>query len=165
MASGSVLAVLPVMAGFMPGSNYPQWDVRNAQPIARFDPTTEEAMYFLMYLPPLYSGGGLTITGKWTASSATSGTMVFGTSLERQNSGGSDLDADDFAAESVTGAISIDATSGKEFEGSTTHTNGAQIDNAVVGDMVRIKVARKVNDSNDNGSGDMELRMLVVKEI
>jgi hypothetical protein len=164
MASGNVLAVFTAQQNEPPSSGYATPDTRNAILVLDFDAANIEGAVFRGLLPPsVYNGGGLTIDTYWMATSATSGDIKVGTAIERDNSANHDLDADAFATEQ-TATVTADATSGKLFKATTTHSSGANMDSAAAGDPIRLKVRRVASDAADTMTGDAELFMVVVKE-
>lgn len=163
MASGTTLVTFTPLANSPPTANFATLDLRNSIPVLDFDAATEEAAVFAGILPSVYAGGGLTIITRWLATSATSGDLKVGTSIERNHAAGDDLDADSFATEQ-TGTATADATAGKVFEVTTTHSSGANMDSLVAGESFRLKVARKAADGADTMAGDAELLAILVKE-
>lgn len=163
MASGDTLATFTALAGIPPASNYATQDLRNVHPVLDFDTTTEESIYFEGVLPRNYSGGGLTAYVHWMASTATSGGVVWGGSIERHDASSLDLDADSFATEQ-TGTGTAPGTSGMILVTSITFSSGANMDSLAVGESFRLKIARKVSDGSDTMAGDAELFKIEIKE-
>jgi len=161
MASGDTLFQwrAPGPASY-PASNFATPDVRNNTPVFDFDAATEEMLYILGLLPRIYGGGGLTIKLHWAASSATSGNVVWGVSMERQNT---DLDSDSFASEQ-TATSAANGTSGIESVATITMTSGAQMDSLATGDPFRMAIARKAASGSDTMAGDAELIALEIYE-
>lgn len=160
MAAGDTLVAFVATDNHPPASAYATPDVRNSHPVLDFDAASEESAIFSAILPRHYAGGGLTISVKSAASSATSGDVKWGTSIEAE---GTDVDADSFAAES-TGTGTANGTSGIETTTTTTHTAGAQMDSLAVGQRFRLKVSRKAADVADTMTGDAELTAVEIKE-
>lgn len=164
MASGNTLGTFGARDGVPPGSNYATQDTRNNIPVLDFDATTEETILFGDALPDHYGGGGITVDVWWMATSATTGAVVWGGSIERENAGGTDLDSDSFATEQLASAVNTDATSGKGNKSTITFTAGANMDSLVAGEPYRLKIARKPADAGDTMSGDAEIYRVKVRE-
>ena len=105
-------------------------------------------------LPANYAGGGLTLDIYWMATSATTGDVVWGGSIERAQSGGTDQDSDSFATEQLSTAVT---TSG-------TFSSGANMDSLAAGEPFRLKIARKPADAGDTMTGDAEFTEAHLKE-
>jgi hypothetical protein len=163
MASGQTLVIFTAPHGIPPASNYATQDVRGGHPVLDFDASTEEAIYFQGVLPNHYGGGGITADVHWMASSATSGSVVWGGSFERNHENGDDLDADSFASEQ-TATEAANGTSGKVVKTPITFTDGANIDSLVVGDAFRLKLARKTGNASDDMAGDAECLAVHLRE-
>ncbi|TXH13488.1 MAG: hypothetical protein E6R03_11170 [Hyphomicrobiaceae bacterium] len=163
MATGNTLAVFTAVGGAYPSSNYATPDLRNAHPVLDFDASTEESCYFEGVLPDTYAGGGLTVELYWMATSATSGDVKWGGSIERMHSNGDDLDSDSFASEQ-TDTTTTNGTSGKVTKSAITFSSGSNMDSLAAGEPFRLKVARKAADVADTMTGDAELSRIVVKE-
>lgn len=161
MATGDALCDWGPFPSGVPTSNYATVDSRNTIACLDFDPTTEESAYFVGRLPANYGGGGLTLTVHWTATSATTGAVVWGGSIERQ---GTDIDADSFATEQLSSAATTNGTSGIETTTTIAFSSGANMDSLAAGERFRLKLARKVNDGGDNMSGDAEVLWLALTE-
>lgn len=164
MASGDVLCVWEPRGGLPPASNYATQDTRNNHPVLDFDASTEETIYFADALPANYAGGGLTVDVYWMASTATSGAVIFGGSVERRQNQGTDADADSFATEQLSSAVTANGTSGISEKSTITHTSGANMDSLAAGEPFRYRLARKTGESGDTMAGDAEVERVIVKE-
>ena len=160
MASGDTLVTLFPSDNEPPSSNYATVDLRNGRLVLDFDAGTEETAHFAGYLPRNYAGGGLTITVKWMASSATTGDVVWGGAIEAE---GTDTDADSYATEQ-TATTTTSGTSGIEVDTALTFTSGANMDSLAAGKRFRFKLARKAADGSDSMTGDAELTCIEIKE-
>lgn len=163
MASGNTLNVFTPQHGEPPASNYATLNTRNSRLVAEFDASTAEALVFRGVLPSHYSGGGLTIEIFWAGASATSGDVVWGTEIERAQAGGTDQDADSFAAQS-TATGTANGTSGIKTKTSPAHTSGAQMDSLAAGEPFLLRVQRVAADAGDTMTGDAQLFEVHVKE-
>jgi hypothetical protein len=160
MASGDTLAVCNALNGIPPATLFATQGLRNAHPTLEFDAATAWAINFEIILPRNYAGGGITANLHWVGASATSGDVVWGIAFERMNT---DIDADSFASQQ-TATGTANGTSGIETVTSIASTNGAQIDSAVVGDMVRIQISRVAADAADTMTGNAQLLGVELKE-
>jgi hypothetical protein len=162
MASGDTMGQLDILSALLPASNGPQFATRNNHWVLQFDTTTQETCYFQWLIPSNYGGGGLDFLIWSMAASATSGNIGFGISIERMDAA-TDLDADSFATEQGTAAaVTVSATSGQPTKQTVTCSSGANMDSAVAGDMVRIRVRRDV--ANDTATGDAQLMLIEIRE-
>lgn len=162
MASGNTLAIFGPTDALLPSSAYPQYAVRNNHLVLNFDTATQETCYFDAVIPSNYAGGGLTLILWAMAASATSGTIGFGGSIERMDAA-TDLDADSFATEQGTAAaITVSGTSGQPKSQTIAFSSGANMDSAVAGDMIRIRIRRDV--ANDTATGDAQLMLAELRE-
>lgn len=164
MATGNTLLVLGALAARKPSTAYPQFAVRNAHPVQKFDDTTEEACYFECILPRTYGGNGITVYVHWSATSAIALGVVWGISFERIGEGSQDSDSDGFASEKTVAASAPVAASGNVDIASLAFSNGAEIDSIAVGEWFRVKIARKVGNASDLMVGDAELWGLEIQE-
>ena len=163
MASGDTILTWTPGASFPPAANYATFDLRNTHLILDFDASTEETIYFGGVLPRHYAGGGITVYVHWMATSAVTGGVVWGGSVERHDASSLDLDADSFATEqTATGAAP--ATSGMVLITAIAHTAGANMDSLAVGESFRYRLARKVADASDDMAGDAEVLRIEIKE-
>jgi len=164
MASGDTLAGFLPQANEPPSSNNAALDTRNSIWVLDFDPTTSESAIFRGVLPSNYAGGGLTLEIWWAATSATTGDVVWGGSIERAQEGGSDQDTDSFATEQLSTAVTTNATSGIKNKSTITFTSGANMDSLAAGEPFRLKIARKPADAGDTMAGDAEFFEACLKE-
>src|SRR3990167_2470749 len=163
MASGDTLLVWTPGASFPPATNYATFDTRNTHLVLDFDASTQEGIYFGGVLPRHYAGGGITVSVHWMATSATSGGVTWGGSVERHDASSLDLDADSFATEQ-TATGTAPGTSGMVLVTAITHTAGANMDSLAVGESFRYRLQRVVADAGDDMAGDAELLRIEIKE-
>ena len=163
MASGDTLVVFTPLHNQPPSTAAATIDLRNQHPVLDFDAATDEDAIFGSVLPRNYSGGGLTITLIWMASTAITGAVVWNTAIERHQDDVDDLDADSFAAASAVTATTASA-SGESAYDTTTHTSGAQMDSLAAGESFRLKVTRDANNVADDMAGDAELLRVEIRE-
>lgn len=164
MASGDTLAAFLPQANEPPSANYATCDTRNSIAVLDFDPATSESMVFRGMLPSNYAGGGLTLNIYWMATTATTGGVVWGGSIERAQEGGTDQDTDSFATEQLSAAVTTNATSGIKSKSTITFTSGANMDSLAAGEPFRLKIARKPADAGDTMTGDAEFTEAHLKE-
>lgn len=147
-----------------PSANYATLDTRNLHPVLDFDAGTDESAVFTGILPPYYSGGGISVEIFWSATSATSGNVVWNAAIERIDLSGLDIDADSFAsAQTVTTAAP--GTSGMVVKSTITFSNGAQMDSLAADEPFRLKVTRDADNGSDTMTGDAEIvRVMLVEQ-
>lgn len=162
MASGDTLLSFGPLSNQPPASGYATLDTRNSIPVLDFDAASIESAVFSGSMPENYSDAtGITIEIDWTASSATSGNVIWGIGLERGV--GQDIDSDGFAS-NVTAAGAANGTSGIQTTTSIALTKGAQMDSVVAGDRFRLRLQRIANDGGDTMTGDAELLAIRIIE-
>jgi hypothetical protein len=142
-----------------PATNFATLDTRNSIAILDFDDTTDEQAIFLGIIPEAaVLTSGLSIHLIWTATTATSGAVVWDASVERMVSP-HDIDANDFdTAASVT--TTTNGTSGVPNYSVITLTT---IDSVTAGDGFRLKINRDANNGSDTMTGDAELIAVEVR--
>lgn len=145
-----------------PTSNFATLDSRNGQPCLDFDANTQEAAIWGKTLPASYGGNGITVSVTASLTSATSGTLGWLVSIERQDASGLDTDSDSFASAQTITATTVPGTSGQIITLSVNISNGANMDSLAAGERFRIKIERDV--SNDTATGDAELRSVTIVE-
>jgi len=162
MASGDTLVVFTPLHNEAPSANFATLDLRNGHPVLDFDAASDEDAIFTGVLPRNYSGGGITATLIWLATSATTGDVVWNTAIERIDTG-TDTDADSFATANAATATTS-GTSGAPTYTGIAHTSGAQMDSLAAGEAFRLKVTRDANNASDTMTGDAELLAVEIKE-
>jgi hypothetical protein len=164
MASGDILCIWSAQAGIPSASNMATLDTRNAHPVLDFDATTVETAYFEDALSASYSGGGLTVSVFWMATTATTGAVVWSGAIERMVEGGTDMDADSFASEQNAAAVTTNGTSGVLNKSTITFTSGANMDSVAAGEQFRFQLQRETADGGDTMLGDAELARVIIRE-
>lgn len=162
MATGNTLVIFGPLDNEPPASSYATLDTRNGHPCLDFDASADESAIFTAVLPRHYAGGGITITLIWSATSATSGDVIWNTAIERMDTG-TDIDADSFATANAATATT-GATSGTPAYTTVAHTSGAQMDSLAAGEAFRLKVTRDADNGSDTMTGDAELLGIEIKE-
>lgn len=160
-ADGGVLEFerqIEATKGMQPTSNYATWDTRNGRWVADFDASTDESLIFLLKIPDTWTGGNIGLYIDFTATSATTGNVVWQAAWERGNT---DIDSDSFASAQGSGQVAVNGTSGIKSRGTITFTS-SQIDGAVAGDEVWVKLNRDADSTSatDDAAGDAELHLL-----
>ena len=150
-------AVFNAMDNQPPATNFATLDTRNSIAILDFDDTTDEQAIFLSIIPEAaVLTSGLSIRLIWTATTATSGAVVWDASLERMTT---DIDTDSFdTAASVT--TTTNGTSGVPNYSTITLTT---IDSVTAGDGFRLRINRDANNASDTMTGDAELIAIEVR--
>lgn len=162
MASGDTLFIANALSNEPPAAAFMTFDTRNAHPVLDADDTTSEIMILSGVLPNNYAGGGISIKTHWAATSATSGTAVLATSIERLGEV-QDMDSDSFATANNGTTVTV-GTTGVLNITSIDHSNGAEMDSVAVGEGFRLKVARLPADGEDSMVGDAEVRFVEIVE-
>lgn len=163
MASGDSLAIVTPHSNQPPSTNYATLNTRNGHLVLEFDTTTQETAIFAGRIPRNYAGGNIVVSVDWMAATATSGTIGWDVTFERDNAANHDLDADAFATAQTITAATVDAASGKVTVTSVTITAGATgTDSLAAGDAFRVRIRRDV--ANDTATGDAQLLSLELKE-
>lgn len=147
MASGNTLGFAGPQASIAASTNMGTFELRNGMLVLAFDPTTAETVYFITRLSRNYSGGGLTFSIAWMTS-ATSGNVVWGISIERHDDEGTDLDSDSFATEGTVTAAAP-GTAGQVQYSEIAFASGAAMDSLAAGEQFRIKLRRVASDAAD----------------
>lgn len=163
MATGDSLAVFFPAMSEPPTANYATFDVRNVVTVLDFDDSTDESIEFPGFMPRQYSGGGITVTVGWAATTATTGNAVLNVAFKSISDDADDLDTKAFATANALTATTASA-SGEVKYSEITFTDGAQMDSIAAGEYFRMKVLRDANNGSDTLSGDMELVFVEIKE-
>lgn len=144
-----------------PAATFATADTRNAIAVLDFDADADESAVFVGIIP---EGAdfttGITVRIVWTATSATTGDVIWATAFERGNT---DLDADSFAT-AITGAsATTNATSGIATTTAIDH-GAAEIDGLTTGDLFRLKVTRDADNASDTMTGDAEVIAVEIRQ-
>jgi len=166
MASGDTLLILTPLGSVPPASNPATLDTRNGHPIARFDDTTSESLYWETAMPAHYGGGGTTETYIWMADGVVVNQAIWAGAFERHEDDNFDLDSDGFAADQKSGAAVAPSVDGEVSYDAVAHTDGGQIDGIVAGESLRYAARRLPAETSpaDNLVGDAELLKIIIKE-
>lgn len=165
MSSGDTLCTFFPTDGEPPSSNYATLDTRNGVAVLDFDDSTDESMEFAGFMPRHYSGGGVTVTIGWMATSATSGAVSWDVAFKSVSDDADDLDSKSFAAANNVSATCASA-SGEVDYATITFTDGADMDSVAAGEYFRLKITRDADGttSTDDMIGDAELVFIEIKE-
>jgi len=163
MASGDTLITFTPHSNEPPATNYATLDTRNGHMVLDFDDTTAESAIFSGVLPRNYSGGGITATVIWLATTAVAGNVKWTAQFDRHQSGVDDVDSDSFATAGMA-AGTAPATSGASQYTAIAFTDGAAIDSVAIGESFRVKVSRNAADVEDDMVGDAEILAVELRE-
>jgi hypothetical protein len=120
-----------------------------------FDASSTEYMDFLCRLEN-YSGGGLTFTLPWSATSATSGGVRWEVAIRRLEDDADDVDtAHTYDFNGVTDTAA--SASGEVVYATVTFADGADMDSWADGELAIVRVRRKHDHAGDDMTGDAEL--------
>jgi len=163
MASGDpvvqVIRVVPPAAnaatvdwragGSTPAENFEVYD---------FDDGTDEFIDFLCKLEG-YGGSGLTCTLTWSATTATTGNVVWGLAVRRIQDDAEDVDTSHtYVYNTVTDAAP--SASGEVVYPTIAFTDGADMDSWAEGELAIVRVTRDADNGSDTLSGDAEFWFL-----
>lgn len=112
-----------------------------------FDGNTQQTA-FLAFLAQNYGSGNLTIDVEWYASSATSGAIVFGASLQAitPNTDTQDVETDGFATENTAADTHLGTVGKRDHKFSITVSN---LDSLANGDACVLRFRRIPADAGD----------------
>lgn len=172
MASGNSLCVFQAMDGIPPTTAYATQDILaggatpvEAAPVLDFDAATDEYIDFYGVLPQHYAGGGLTLTLVWSASSATSGDVIWGAAFRRINDDAEDIDTTAHSYDfNASAAATAPSAQGEVSYDNITFTDGADMDSLAAGEMFFLRIRRDADNGSDTMAGDAELHYVHVKE-
>lgn len=161
MASGDVVGFIGDIV--QPGANYATFDVRvggstpaEGVPVYDFDDTTAEYLDLYCALNG-YGGGGLTVTLDWSATTATSGAVVWGAAIRRVADDAEDVDASHSYDYNNASADTAASASGERSRATITFSDGADMDSLANGEPFILRVRRNPADGGDDMTGDAEL--------
>lgn len=164
MSSGNSLV------GFHPHDNEPSatdyctLDTRNGHAVLDFDASTSERAVFTGFLPRHYSGGGITVTHCWAATSATTGNVVWWGGFERIGASDLDIDGDSFATD--RGATASTCAAAGQVAYTEIAFTATQLDSLSTSgaELFRYKLTRGATATGDSLSGDAELLFIEMRE-
>jgi hypothetical protein len=164
MASGDSLGSFGAQANQPPATLLAGIAFRtNGREVLAYDSGTAWAAIFVGTMPRHYGGGNIVVDLDWTAASATSGTGGWDVTFERNQDGGADEDADNWATAQTVTAATVPGTAGIPKRTSVTCTAGAAGTASIAaGDTYRIRIRRDV--ANDNAAGDLHLDRVNLRE-
>jgi len=128
-----------------------------------YDAATVEYLDFLCVLQG-YSGGGLTFTVVWSATSATTGNVIWSIGIRRVADDAEDIDTSQTYDYNDSAAAAAASASGEVSYDNITFTNGADMDSWADGEVAVVRLRRFASDAGDTMTGDGELWALIGKE-
>ncbi|KKN02974.1 hypothetical protein LCGC14_1112380 [marine sediment metagenome] len=163
MASGDTLVTLLPQNNEPPAATFATLDTINStSPQMVLDFALTEIGIWTFILPRHYAGGGIIIPYIYAMSSATSLQTKMTSEIATFGDGVSIL-TDSFAAVQDTGDITVPGTAGLvDYVSTLTHTDGAQMDNAIVGNICRLRLVRVA--ATADAAGDLEMIAIEIKE-
>lgn len=163
MPSGATLAAFDALASRPPSTGYARLDLRNGRPVLDFGDSSIESTRFAGIAPSGYAGGGATARITFCLTDATSGKVLWGVALERNQPGAADLDADSFGPES-SAAVDAAPTAGVTSQANVT-LPAAALGGLAAGEPYRLRVRRLADNPSDTAAGDAELVGLELLEV
>jgi len=161
-ASGDSLAIWTPEMNEPPSSGYMTLNVRNGHLVLEATAGSTDTAIFTGVMPQNYGGGGITAYAHWMAKTATTGTIGWDITFERDNAANHDLDSDAWATAQTITAATVDGTSGKVTVTSVAITAGAAgTDSVAAGDAFRVRVR---NLAAGTATGGAQLLALHLKE-
>jgi hypothetical protein len=171
LGSGQRIAVLYPESASAPATLGATFDTRagTSTPaenftVLDFDASTVEYADFKVALPASYAGGGLTFTIAWSATSATSGDVIWSAAVRAFPSDAEDVDGSHTYDYNNSSAATTASASGEIIYTTITFSNGTDMDSWAAGEVAIIRVRRFASDSGDTMTGDAELVSIAVRE-
>jgi len=160
MASG--MPVVEIIEAVPPATAYATLDQRSggstpveAMTVWDFDASATEYMDFKCRLSDDYDGGGLTFQIVWTATSATSGEVVWEIAIRRLTT--EDWDTAHTYDFNTAADSTAPAANGTPVTLTLAFTNGADMDSWAAGEYGIVRIRRKHDAAGDDMTGDAEL--------
>ncbi len=138
---------------------------RNGHAVIAFDDggaVADEQVTFEGVMSNDYSGGDILVDIDWVAV-ATTGDVVWGVEIERDNAGGHDIDADSFDTQQTSTADTTDGTSGIITRSTITLTN-AEADVIAAGDAFRLRLMGLNSDGGHTIVGDSQVLRVSLRQ-
>lgn len=173
MASGNTLLILSAASATPPASTGAELTLLagGATPseniiLANFDATTVEYLDWPnLVLPAHYSGGGLTVTVRWIAASATTGGVVWGAAIRRDPDDAEDWDTTAHSYDfNDSGTCTAPSAVGETSYDDITFTSGADMDSLAASEGFCLRLRRTTGAAGDDMTGDARLWTVVIKE-
>ena len=168
MASGDIVGIIGDIV--QPATLYATFDVRvdgstpvAAMPVYDFDDTTVEYLDLYCRLEG-YGSGGLTITVDWSATTATTGDVLWSAAIRRIADDAEDMDAAHTFDYNNATADTAASASGERSRVTVTFTDGADMDSVAVNEYFILRVRRVPTDGNDTLAGDASIHAIIIKE-
>jgi len=163
MSSGDTLVPYGAAAAQMLSSNSSTPTPRADTLLYAFDDTTDESIDFVCIMPRSYSGGGVTVSLVWSATTATTGDVVWDFAFKSFSDDADDIDTKSFAtAQAVTDTTA--SASGECVYSEITFTDGAQMDSTAAGEIFHVRVTRDADNVSDTMTGDAQLWGFEIRE-
>lgn len=170
MASGDIVGIIgdivpPTTLGASFDARVDASSPVAALPVYDFDDTDAEYLDFYCRLEG-YASGGLTITVDWSATTATTGDVLWGAAIRRIADDAEDMDAAHTFDYNNATADTAASASGERSRVTVTFTDGADMDSLATGEPFVLRLRRLPTDAADTMAGDAELWAwtLVIKE-
>jgi hypothetical protein len=173
MASGNTLLTLSARSCSLPATSYAELTslTGGATPgeriiLANFDDTTDEYIDLPdLVMPRAYAGGGLTLTIRWMAASATTGNVIWGAAFRRDQDDAEDWDTTahsyDFNASS---GVAAPSAVGETSYDTITFADGADMDSVAAGEGFCLRIRRDADNGSDTMTGDARFWTIEIKE-
>ena len=120
-----------------------------------FDAATVEYMDFLCLLRG-YNGGGLTFTIAWSATTATTGNVVWSIGIRALVDDADDIDTAHTYDYNDSAAVAAPSASGELSYDTITFTNGADMDSWTEGQLAIVRLRRFASTGTDTMTADAE---------
>tara|TARA_B100000949_G_scaffold11685_1_gene8926 strand:- start:3449 stop:4270 length:822 start_codon:yes stop_codon:yes gene_type:complete len=145
--------LLPVSGAELDASNAPAVTIQSNRMHLGFDAGTDELIYYMFRMPTDY-GSALVLKLQYAMASATSGDVIWASSLWAITAGDSaDVDTESYDSPNTV-TDTVPGTAGYLAEASITMTN---TDSLAANDLLTIKIYRDANAGGDTASGDADL--------
>ena len=147
-----------------PSASFATFDTRNDFTVLDFgDSAVASKSIFIDTMPRDYDDGALTVYIHYSATSATSGDVVWDVEFDRIGDGIQDIDTSSWAT-AQTATCTVPGTSGLVDICSIAFTR-AQADSISKGELMRVRVVRDTTDANDTVTAtDIELHFVEIAQ-